>query len=130
MKQKEILIIVIAILIAACIIAVAVFVSTDNLNSSDIQNNTTNLKNNTTANDTVNLDDNSEKSYSNSAKSSDNNVVSENVEFNAQQGEGYYKEVKYADGGFRQYDTDSGELIGSSYDSDQGYLESKYGTRD
>ncbi len=51
-------------------------------------------------------------------------VVSEEVKFNSQNGEGYYREVTYKDGGFRQYDVDSGELIGSSYDSDQKNLPS------
>ena len=51
-------------------------------------------------------------------------IVNEEVKFNAQNGEGYYREVTYKDGGFRQYDTESGELIGSSYDSDQDKLPS------
>ncbi len=51
-------------------------------------------------------------------------IVSEEVKFNAQNGEGYYREVTYKDGGFRQYDTESGDLIGSSYDSDQDKLPS------
>ena len=51
-------------------------------------------------------------------------IVSEEVKFNAQNGEGYYREVTYKDGGFRQYDTESGKLIGSSYDSDQDKLPS------
>ena len=51
-------------------------------------------------------------------------IVSEEVKFNAQNGEGSYREVTYKDGGFRQYDTESGELIGSSYESDQDKLPS------
>ncbi|WP_458406288.1 flagellar protein, FliL [Methanobrevibacter sp.] len=51
-------------------------------------------------------------------------IVSEEVKFNAQNGEGYYREVTYSDGGFRQYDTETGDLIGSSYDSDQDQLPS------
>ena len=51
-------------------------------------------------------------------------IVKEEVKFNNQNGEGHYKEVTYKDGGFRQYDTESGELIGSSYDSDQDKLPS------
>ena len=50
-------------------------------------------------------------------------VVKEEVKKNYQNGEGSYKEVTYEDGGFRQYDTKTGELIGSSYDSDQGKLQ-------
>lgn len=56
--------------------------------------------------------------------SSLSDIVSEEVKFNAQNGEGYYREVTYKDGGFRQYDTESGDLIGSSYDSDQDSLPS------
>lgn len=61
---------------------------------------------------------------SNDNKNNDGDIVSEEVKFNAQAGEGYYREVTYKDGGFRQYDVDTGELIGSSYDSDQQYLPS------
>ena len=56
--------------------------------------------------------------------SSDDDIVSEEIKFNAQNGEGYYREVTYKDGGFRQFDADTGELIGSSYDSDQDKLPS------
>lgn len=51
-------------------------------------------------------------------------IVSDVVKFNEQNGEGYYHEVTYSDGGFRQYDVDTGELIGSSYESDQDKLPS------
>jgi len=61
---------------------------------------------------------------SESSSSSDGDIVSEIVKFNEQNGEGYYREVTYADGGFRQYDTESGNLIGSSYESDQANLPS------
>ena len=61
---------------------------------------------------------------SSSSQSSDSDIVSEVVKFNAQNGEGYYREVTYSDGGFRQYDADSGKLIGSSYSSDQANLPS------
>ena len=66
----------------------------------------------------------SSASSNSSGSSDDNDVVSEEVRFNAQNGEGYYREVTYKDGGFRQYDTESGDLIGSSYDSDQDQLPS------
>ena len=61
---------------------------------------------------------------SESSSSSDGDIVSEIVKFNEQNGEGYYREVTYSDGGFRQYDTESGDLIGSSYKSDQDLLPS------
>ena len=44
------------------------------------------------------------------------------VKFNYQAGDGWYREVTYKDGGFRQFDNASGELIGSSYDEDQEKL--------
>ncbi|WP_458456548.1 hypothetical protein [Methanobrevibacter sp.] len=53
---------------------------------------------------------------------SDSDVVNEEVKFNEQNGEGYYREVTYKDGGFRQFDAETGELIGSSYESDQSKL--------
>ena len=58
------------------------------------------------------------------ASSDDSDIVSEEIKYNAQNGGGYYREVTYKDGGFRQYDVDTGELIGSSYDSDQDKLPS------
>ena len=58
------------------------------------------------------------------SQSDDGNIVSEIVKANGQNGEGYYREVTYSDGGFRQFDVDSGELIGSSYKSDQDKLPS------
>jgi hypothetical protein len=58
------------------------------------------------------------------SQSDDDGIVSEVVKFNGQNGEGYYREVTYEDGGFRQFDSDSGELIGSSYKSDQDSLPS------
>ena len=67
----------------------------------------------------------SESSDSQSASSSGaSDIISEIIKPNGQNGEGSYREVTYADGGFRQYDTESGELIGSSYDSDQKNLPS------
>ena len=49
-------------------------------------------------------------------------IVSKVVKFNYQAGDGWYREVTYKDGGFRQFDNASGELIGSSYDEDQEKL--------
>ena len=64
----------------------------------------------------------SDVASSESFSSSDGDIVSEEVKFNAQNGEGHYREVTYKDGGFRQYDAESGALIGSSYESDQKSL--------
>lgn len=51
-------------------------------------------------------------------------IVSEEIKTNFQSGGGKYREVRYKDGGFRQFDVETGELIGSSYESDQKYLPS------
>ena len=65
-----------------------------------------------------------DKVTSSDSSSSDggSDIVSEVVKFNYQNGEGYFREVTYKDGGFRQFDNASGELIGSSYDEDQEQL--------
>ncbi len=68
--------------------------------------------------------DSSSSSSGDSVVDKVSDIVSEEVKFNAQNGEGYYREVTYKDGGFRQYDTETGKLIGSSYDSDQDKLPS------
>ena len=62
----------------------------------------------------------SDESSGSSGSGSD--IVSEIVKFNYQNGEGYYREVTYKDGGFRQFDNATGEMIGSSYDEDQEKL--------
>ncbi|MBR0371334.1 MAG: hypothetical protein IJH63_11525 [Methanobrevibacter sp.] len=54
--------------------------------------------------------------------SKDTDIISEEIKTNFQAGIGEYREVRYKDGGFRQYDVETGELIGSSYSSDQKYL--------
>lgn len=46
-------------------------------------------------------------------------IISEEIKDNKQVGKGQYREVRYKYGGFRQYDVETGELIGSSYKSDQ-----------
>lgn len=56
--------------------------------------------------------------------SNDSDIVKEEIVFNAQNGSGYFREVTYKDGGFRQFDIKTGELIGSSYASDQDKLPS------
>ena len=49
-------------------------------------------------------------------------IIKNEVKFNNQNGEGYYREVTYSDGGFRQFDMKTNELIGSSYIEDQKKL--------
>ena len=53
---------------------------------------------------------------------SGSDIISEVIKFNGQNDGGYFREVNYKDGGFRQYDNATGELIGSSYDEDQEQL--------
>ena len=60
--------------------------------------------------------------WSSGSSGSGSDIVSEIVKFNYQNGEGYYREVTYKDGGFRQFDNKTGEMIGSSYDEDQEKL--------
>lgn len=59
---------------------------------------------------------------SSGSSDSGSNIVSEAIEYNGQNDGGEYREVTYEDGGFRQYDKETGELIGSSYDEDQEQL--------
>ena len=60
--------------------------------------------------------------YSSANDGSGSDIISEAIEYNGQNDGGEYREVTYKDGGFRQYDKDTGELIGSSYDEDQEQL--------
>ncbi|PWB86978.1 hypothetical protein MBBWO_00920 [Methanobrevibacter woesei] len=120
MDNNKLLIAIIIIIVVVIGAVSAVFLTGD---SSDDSNSTniTNITNNTT------VDTSSVSSSQNSAggdSSNDPYVVSESVEFNYQNGEGYYRQVEYSDGNFRQYDVNTGELIGSSYPSDQKYLPS------
>lgn len=55
---------------------------------------------------------------------SDCKIISEEVKFNLQNEKGQYRLIRYEDGGFRQFDVETDELIGSSYKSDQEYLPS------
>ena len=52
------------------------------------------------------------------------NVVKEEIVESGQEPGLTYREVTYSDGGVRQFDKDTGELIGSTYDSDQDKLPS------
>lgn len=109
--------IIVALLVAGGVIAYS-FMNELGVNMQDIDSNTFEK-----VKDKVSDVASSESSQEGS-QSQDTDIVSEVVKFNGQNGEGYYREVTYKDGGFRQYDTDSGELIGSSYDSDQANLPS------
>ena len=51
-------------------------------------------------------------------------IINVEKKYNYQQGSGYFKQVIYADGNFRQFDWNTLELIGSTYTADQKYLPS------
>lgn len=112
MDTKNIVIVFLTIVLASMIVAGVIFMASNNNDKTD--SNITNSSKN----------DNSSVFVSKIAEedSSDSNIVSEEVKFNYQAGSGYYRQVTYRDGGFRQYDVDTGKLIGSSYESDQKYL--------
>ena len=57
-----------------------------------------------------------------SSSSSGSGVSGGSAEYNGQAGGGYYYQINYKDGNFRQYDTKTGELIGSSFQEDQEKL--------
>lgn len=61
-------------------------------------------------------------SSSSSSSNSASGVTGGGAEYNAQDGGGYYYQINYSDGNFRQYDTKTGDLIGSSFDEDQEKL--------
>lgn len=99
-----------AVLVALMIGGAIYMMNSNNDNSS---NNQTNASNNVTA-DKLSFDN---------ISTDDSDVVSVEIEYSEQLGD-YLKQVNYKDGGFRQFDVDTGELIGSSYPEDQKYLPS------
>lgn len=126
MDNNKLLIAIIIIIVVVIGAVSAVFLigdGSDDSNSTNSTNSTniTNITNNTT------VDTSGVSSSQNSASGDSSNgpsVVSESVEYNYQNGGGYYRQVEYSDGNFRQYDVNTGELIGSSFESDQKYLPS------
>ena len=117
--MKNYVIILIGVIIALIIVGGAIaYTSMQNFRDEPVA-----VENNVSNATTVTSD--SQSTTSNSDRDSSRpSVVSEDVKFNKQAGEGYYREVNYDDGNFRQYDVDTGKLIGSSYDSDQDKLPS------
>lgn len=117
------------ILVVLCVIAALIivggaaaysFMSEAGVNMENIDSNTINKIKDKVSN--VASSDSS--SSSSNSQSGGSDIVSEVIKPNGQNGEGQYREVTYKDGGFRQFDTESGKLIGSSYESDQGNLPS------
>ena len=121
MDTKEILIICLTVIVIALIIGCALAFTNSN---KDIKQDPVNLSNTTNISNTTNNLTVDRLSSDPAPSNDDNDIVSQEVKFNAQAGHGYYKEIKYKDGGFRQYDVETGKLIGSSYKSDQSKLPS------
>ena len=117
MDTKEIIIICLTLIVVALIIGCAMALMNTN---KDVKENPANISN--TSNDVT-----ADRLSSDLAPANDNNdegIVSEKVKYNYQAGGGYYREVTYNDGGFRQFDLETGKLIGSSYKSDSSKLPS------
>ena len=116
--------------VSLILIVVSVFGVMGNTNQTNNTTNETNITLNNTNNTTVNETNQTTSSASkgnSKKKSSSSDVVSTEIKENYQAGDGSkYKEVTYKDGNIRQYDS-GGNLIGSSYSSDQGYLKKKAG---
>ena len=135
MDTKDIVIIVLVIAIILAVGGIFVLNSNSNDNSDD---NVTNITNNTTEDSpqevtkNATVEENNNEVTKNATVEENNNdrddvtaglsIVKEEVYFNGQAGEGYIREVTYSDGNFRQYDSVTGELIGSSFEGDQARL--------
>ena len=116
MNTNDIIIICLAVIVVALSIGCVIAMMNSNNEIKQDQANISNTTNELTA----------ERLSSDPAPSNDYNddVVSVEVKYNYQAGGGYYKEVTYKDGGFRQFDLETGKLIGSSYKSDSSKLPS------
>ena len=90
--------------------------SNDNLGSLSI------VKNSTSNSSAVKSNSTGSQLSSSGSSSSGSGVSGGGTEYNAQAGGGYYYQINYKDGNFRQYDTKTGELIGSSFQEDQEKL--------
>ena len=87
------------------------------------------VKNSTSNSSAVSSNGTGSQVSSSSSSSSGSGVTGGGAEYNAQDGGGYYYQINYSDGNFRQYDTKTGDLIGSSFDEDQEKLGNYNGER-
>ncbi|MDO5832699.1 MAG: flagellar protein, FliL [Methanobrevibacter sp.] len=117
--MKNAIIVLMGIIIALIIVGGALALNTTSSDDNQTEDTSTSVIED--AEDTVK---NATFAEDKDTSSHDSDIVKEEVKFNYQDGEGYYREVTYRDGGFRQFDVDTDELIGSSYDSDQDKLPS------
>ena len=83
-------------------------------------------KNNTTytltSSNTNNAASGSNNNYNNGQVNNNSSIAGGSVQENYQAGHGQFYEINYKDGNFRMYDTETGELIGSSFPEDQEKL--------
>ena len=77
---------------------------------------------NTSTSANTNANTNANSNGSSAQLSSGSGVTGGGAEYNGQAGGGYMYQINYSDGNFRQYDTKTGELIGSTFDEDQEKL--------
>lgn len=122
--MKNSVIILIGVIIAIIIVGGTVMYSSMNNNDDNSNNVQIDAADNNTDNVSVDISTDNVSDSSAGDDSSEPYIVSEEIKYNGQQGGGYYREVTYSDGEFRQFDNVTGELIGSSYDSDQDKLPS------
>lgn len=88
-------------------------------NQQNVANNTVQNAQNYNSNNT---NANSNNGNSGSGQQNQYQVSGGHSEKNYQAGQGELYEISYSDGNFRQYDTKTGELVGSSFDEDQEKL--------
>lgn len=114
------------IIIGIITIALLTILIYTGLTTQTTNNNTTNnTEINITVNNTNNTTDNqtsiktsSPKKSESTNKSSEPEIISDEIQYNYQRDDGsYYRQVEYADGNFRQIDT-NGKIIGSSFEND------------
>ena len=86
------------------------------------QNSTANTSTSVNTNTNTNANTNANSNGSSAQLSSGSGVTGGGAEYNGQAGGGYMYQINYSDGNFRQYDTKTGELIGSTFDEDQEKL--------
>lgn len=114
MKEKNLIILITAVILVALLLFIGFGLTTNN------DNNTTNDTINLTLNDTNNTNNTTEnqtqtqtqkKTTSSTKKSEEPSVVSESVDYNYQVDDGsYIRTVEYSDGNFKQYDMSGNEI--------------------
>ena len=91
-------------------------------NQQNVANNTVQNAQNYNSNNTNTNTYSNNNGNSGSGQQNQYQVSGGHSEKNYQAGQGEFYEISYSDGNFRQYDTKTGELVGSSFDEDQEKL--------